>query len=123
MSTDSTNDRGDLARQRGPGGPGRTRRFADVIYDDGHAWVLARDSVNWFYECLRCGERTHVLTLAEMAKAVKHNYAYMPLNHRAPWKTKKHGLCTRPDAPVDTRFLDRGPLVAVPQDDEPRTEQ
>lgn len=119
MSTDSTSDRGDRSRPRGPRG---TRRFADVIYDDGHAWVLAHDSETWFYECLRCGERAHVLTLAEMAKAVKHSYAYMPLNHRAPWKTKNYGPCTVPDAPVDTRRLERGPLVAVPQDDEPPVE-
>ena len=124
MSTDSTKGRGERASRRGPGdpggpgGPGNTRRFADVIRDDGHAWVLAHDSENWFYECLRCGERAHVVTLAQMEKAVKHNYAYMPLNHRAPWKTTEHGPCTWPDAPVDTRFLERGPVVAVPRDDE-----
>lgn len=119
MSTDSMNDRGDRARQRGPGDPEGTRRFADVIYDDGHAWVLARDGEAWFYECLRCSERAHVLTLAEMAKAVKHSYAYMPLNHRAPWKTKDHAPCRWPDAQVDTRSLERGPVVAVPRDDKP----
>ena len=121
MSTDSTNDRGDRASRRGPA-PGPTRRFADVIYDDGHAWVLAADSETWFYECLRCGDRAHVLTLTEMAKAVKHSYAYMPLNHRAPWKTKDHGPCVRPDALVDTGRLVRGPLVAVPRDEEPSAE-
>jgi len=64
---------------------GNVVRDRSVFEDGGHAWVLARDEVRWFYECLRCGDRAHILSIEDMNKAVEHSYAYMPLRHRAPW--------------------------------------
>ncbi len=48
------------------------------------AEVLARDTENWFCECVKRGDRAHVLSIPEMNKAVKHAHWYMPLRHRAP---------------------------------------
>ncbi|MDO8881239.1 MAG: hypothetical protein Q7W44_10670 [Coriobacteriia bacterium] len=118
----------------GQGGPAKVTRFADVIEHDGHAWVIARDTRTWFYECLRCGERCHVSTIEAMNKAVTHEYAYMAFNHRAPWKMgdpihvatgpgtfelverEPYPSCGRAADPV--RHLDeleRGPLITVPR--------
>lgn len=112
-------------------------RFRDVIHDGGHAWVLAHDAEHWFYECLKCGDRVHILSIADMNKAFEHHYAYMPLNHRAPWNQAKpitmihesgertveqhppYPPCAKADAPLpEVSLLKRGPVVAVPQDDE-----
>jgi len=110
----------------------KIKRYLDVMQDDGHAWILAHDSADWFYECLRCGDRVHVLSIEKMNKAIKHHYAYMPLSHRAPWNQAKpcmvvqptgelveerrpqHRSCPKSDAPLpDISGLERGPLVAV----------
>ena len=64
---------------------GKVVRDRSEFEDRGHAWVLAHDEVRWFYECLRCGDRAHILTIEEMNRAVEHCYAYMPMRHRAPW--------------------------------------
>jgi hypothetical protein len=93
--------------------------------------VLARDDVDWFYECLKCGDRVHVLSIADMNRAVEHHYAYMPLRHRAPWnqamtvkvmhsdgevtEEERPPACANPDAPIsDVALLKRGLVVAVP---------
>ncbi|HSQ22485.1 MAG TPA: hypothetical protein VLQ52_06800 [Coriobacteriia bacterium] len=113
---------------------GVVTRYRDVIEHDGHAWVLANDAERWFYECLKCADRVHVLTIAEMNKAFENHYAYLPLKYRAPWNwardvemfdgggtsTVEHRppypACQKPDAPVpDVKRLERGPVVAVPQ--------
>lgn len=107
-------------------------RFGDIIEHDGHAWVLAHDDVEWFYECLKCNDWVRVLSIEEMNKAIEHNYAYMPLSHRAPWSEARprrvvdssgkvtlelpppHPHCIAADAPVPTDvLLKRGPVVAV----------
>lgn len=117
------------------GAPGdRVTRFGEVIVDGGHAWVLAHDSENWFYECLKCGDWVHVLTIPEMSKAVQHGYAYMPVSHRAPWNRHRPVRVVQPDGeivvsqdppyppclqaarPVPAVRLESGPLVAVPRD-------
>jgi len=125
-------------RQPGTERAGVTR-FSDVVEHDGHAWVLARDEHDYFYECLRCGDRVHVLTREEMAKAEKHSYAYMPLNHRAPWNAGRstkvwdagateprivqgepYPPCARAGAPLrGAAAFPAGPVVAVPRGDEP----
>jgi|GEM_PF-2899102 len=114
-------------------------RFRDVVERDGHAWVFARDERDCFYECLRCGDRVHVLTLEEMAKAEKHSYAYMALNHTAPWSLGRatkvwdagsteprivqgepYPPCERAGAQLrNVAALPAGPVVAVPGDGEP----
>jgi hypothetical protein len=110
-------------------------RYRDVVQSDGHAWVLARDDADWFYECLKCADRVHVLSIADMNRAVEHHYAYMPLRHRAPWnhamtikvmhtngeiteeERPPYPPCAHPDAPLpDVMLLKRGPLVAVPKE-------
>jgi len=112
-------------------------RFRDAVPHGGHAWVLARDDKDYFYECLKCGDRVHVLTIEQMAKAQKHGYAYMPLNHRAPWncdreqriwdagatkprivREEPYPPCTRADVSLpDVDELPEGPVVAVPRDE------
>lgn len=102
------------------GSTGEATRYRDVIEHGGHAWVLAHDDVNWFFECLKCGKRQHVVTIPEMNKAIEHSYAYMPVRHRAPWaaENQPYPVCERADDPLpDITGLKRGPLIAVPQDD------
>ena len=113
---------------------GQFVRYRDAIDSDGHAWVLARDDADWFYECLKCGERVHVLSIADMNRAVEHHYAHMPLRHRAPWNQERtievvqangeiteeyrppYPACPNADDPLpDVTLLKRGPLVAVPR--------
>ena len=113
---------------------GQIEHFRDVIEHDGHAWVLAHDTGDWFYECLRCGDRVHVLSIDKMNKAIEHHYAYMPLSHRAPWNQAKprmvlqptgelaeeqappYPACTEANAPLpDLSGLRQGPVVAVAQ--------
>ena len=115
---------------------GEVVRFRDAIHDGGHAWVLAHDAADWFYECLKCGDHVHVLSIEDMNKAFKHGYAYMPLSHRAPWNQAKplrvvqasgevveehpepYPPCVKADAPLpDVTGLESGPVVAVPQDE------
>ncbi|NTW28874.1 MAG: hypothetical protein HGA39_05860 [Coriobacteriia bacterium] len=107
-------------------------RYHDVIENAGHAWVLAHDDKDWFYECLRCGDHVHVLTIEEMNKAVEHNYAYMAVNHRAPWrgsetverfnpsgenaleKRPAYPPCPKADAVLpDMADFKRGPLTSL----------
>ena len=71
-----------------------------VFEDGGHAWVLARDEVRWFYACLRCGDRAHILSIQEMTRAVEHAYWYMPLRHRAPWNAGEPRRVLQPDGTI-----------------------
>lgn len=110
-----------------------TTRFRDAVEHGGHAWVFAHDDTDYFYECLRCGDRVHVLTIEQVAKAQKHGYAYMPLNKLAPWnrdreqkiwdagateprivREEPHPPCTRADASLpNVEEPPEGPIVAV----------
>lgn len=118
-------------------GKGDVTRFRDAIQHGGHAWVLAHDDQDYFYECLKCGDRVHVVTVEQMGKARKHGYAYMPLNHRAPWnqdrevriyqgdgtfrieKGEPYPPCPQAGTSMpDVSALKEGPLVAVPRGDD-----
>ena len=118
-------------------GKGDVTRFRDAIQHGGHAWVLAHDDQDYFYECLKCGDRVHVVTVEQMGKARKHGYAYMPLNRRAPWnqdrevriyqgdgtfrieKGEPYPLCPQAGTSMpDVSALKEGPLVAVPRGDD-----
>lgn len=122
-----------MSRDRHPeNGPEEVVRFRDVVEHGGHAWVLARDATDWFYECLKCGDRAHVLSIPEMNKAVEHSYWYMPLRHRAPWNQERTVQVMGADGRITEEYhppyppcpnaadptpqvalLKRGPLVAV----------
>ena len=112
-------------------------RYQDIIEDGGHAWVLAHDAADWFYECLKCGDRVHILSIEKMNRAFKHNYAYMPLSHCAPWNQAKpqrvvqpngeiaeesrepYPPCPKADVPLPSvQFVAFGPVVAVPREDD-----
>ena len=116
------------------GGSDGVTRFRDVIEHEGHAWVLARDDADYFFECLKCHDRVHLLSVARMEKAIEHNYAHVATWHRAPWNQgaprrvfsleggervehpEPYPPCTRRDEPVpNVRHFAAGPLVAVPQ--------
>lgn len=91
---------------------GKVVRDRSVFEDRGHAWVLAHDDVRWFYECLRCGDRAHILTIEEMNRAVEHSYAYMPLRHRAPWNAGWPRHVLRPDETIAE--VPRSPYPSCP---------
>jgi hypothetical protein len=91
-------------------------RFADVIVDPAtqHAWVLRSNltTLDMECECLRCGRIETLTTIDSWNKGVKAGVGWAIVHHRAAWKTVTEE-CQRPDAPVVTEGLVRGPVIAV----------
>jgi hypothetical protein len=92
-------------------------RFADVIVDRAtqHAWVLRSnlETLNMECECLRCGRVETLVTIDSWNKANKAGGGWVIIQHRAPWNGVVTERCPRPDAPVSTGGLARGPVIAV----------
>jgi hypothetical protein len=91
-------------------------RFSQVIPDPdtGHAWVLRanRATADMEFECVRCGRIERLVTIEQWNVAVRHNYAYVIINHKAAWKTVVDA-CPKAGAPIPKLHLERGPLVAA----------